>query len=169
MTPRALTTVLLAVLGVYLLGDAITQVGTTVFFLTLESPQEWLQQSHRDQALATGLFVVLEVGFAVCVLLWRTRIATALFPSESEPTSTAFDLSDLQRVLFAVLGLYFAIKGLAVVISGVAQLSPHESLLDFWAQYASSAIEALFGIALFLGTRGVAGAWFRARRAGRSR
>jgi hypothetical protein len=168
MTPRGLTTALLAVLGVYLIGRAITDVGTAVFFLTLESPQEFIQQSNSDQGLLTTVYAFLEIGLAVSVLLLRSRIARALFPGEPE-AGAGLSVSDLQTVLYSFLGLYFAIKALAVLGRGVAELSPHDSLSVLWPAYATSMIEAAFGIALFLGARGIAGAWTLARTAGHTR
>lgn len=169
MTPRDLTTALLAVLGVFFISRAITDVGTAVFFLTLESSQESIQQSNRDQALLTGVYVFLEIGLAVAVLFLRSRIARALFPGESKAGAAPITVLDLQLVLYSLLGLYFAIKAVAVLARGVAELSPHDSLSDLWPAYASSMVEATFGIALFLGSRGIAGAWTLARTAGHAR
>jgi hypothetical protein len=166
MTSRALATVLLGVLGVYFVGRAITEVGTGVFFLTLDSSEEWLQQSHRDQALVTGVWVVLQVGVALCLLLLRSRIAAALCPRETEVGPRAFEPADLQATLFAVVGLYFAIKAFAVLGGGFARLSPLDSVSDLWPSYASSMAEAVFGVGLFFGSRRLAWAWHLARRAG---
>jgi hypothetical protein len=166
MTSRALAAVLLGVLGVFLLGGAIADVGATVFYLTLDSTEEWLRQSHTDQALATAVLVLLKVGFALCLLLLRARIATALCPHESAVGPAIIEPQDLQAMLIAVVGLYFAVKALAVLGGGVALLTPLDSLSNLWPSYASSMAEAVFGVALFVGSRGLAGAWHLARRAG---
>src|SRR5262245_49219999 len=166
MTARDLATALFAVLGVYLLFAAITNAGLAVFYSTLDSSDEWLRQSHTDQALASVVFVVLQVGFALCVLRFRSRIAAALFPGESQP---ARDLSvrDLQAALCSAVGLYFAIRALAVLGQGFASLSPGDSISRLWPSYASSMIEAGFGVAVLFGARAFVGAWTLAREAGR--
>src|SRR5262245_1222583 len=115
MTARDLTTALFAVLGVYLLGSAITNVGTAVFFFTLDSSEQWLKQSHTDQAVATVVYVVLEVGFALAVLLLRKRIAITLFPIESEVGGGTLEVRDVQAAFCSMVGLYFAIKAIAAL------------------------------------------------------
>jgi hypothetical protein len=166
MTSRALAMVLLGVLGVYFLGSAITEVGTAVFFLNLDSTEEWLQQSHRDQALTTAVWVILQVGLAVCLLLLRTRIASALCANEPDGGPGAIEPKDLQAALFAGIGVYFSVKALAVLAGGVARLTPLDSLSVLWPSYASSMAEAVFGVALFFGSRSLAGVWHLPHRDG---
>jgi len=168
MAPRDLTAALLAVLGVYVLGDSITQVGTTAFFLTLDSSDEVLRQSHTDQGLLTAAFFALQVAFGVCVLTLRHRIAARLFP-QNTPPSPGIELSDLQAAALAVLGLYFVVRSFAALAQGVVQLSPQDGLATLWPHYAGTLIQGLLGLALFFGARVASGAWSIARQAGRVR
>ena len=168
MTPRELTAVLLAVLGIYVLGHSITQVGTTVFFLTLDSSEEVLRRSHTDQGLLTAAFFVLEAGFGAIVLAVRHRIAARLFPETSLPRST-IELSDLQAAAFAVLGMYFVVESFATLAQGAVRLSPQDGLATLWPGYAGTVVQGLLGLALFFGARVASGAWFIARQAGRVR
>jgi len=74
MTSRDLTAVLLALLGVYLLGNSITQAAASCFLLTLESSDESLRQAQFDQGLLGRCSLRLEAAFGFTVL-WASRVA----------------------------------------------------------------------------------------------
>jgi len=168
MAPRDLTAALLAVLGVYLLGAAITNAGVAAFFLNLDSSQEFLRKSHASQGLLTVVVGGVEVGFGLAVLLLHKRIAACLFP-ESPNSLARIELADLQAAAFAVLGVYFVIDSVPRIVQGVLQLSPRDTFFDLWPSYAPTFVRGLLGLALVLGARVTSGAWILARRAGRVR
>ncbi len=168
MTRRDLTSVLLAVLGVYLVVSAITQASTAAFFLTLDSTDEFLRQSHTDQGLLFAAVFGMQLGLGLAVLFLHKPIAARLFPEPSRPPSQS-TLPDLQAAAFAVLGVYFVITSIAALAQAILPPSPHSGLSDLWPSHAGNLAQGVLGLALLLGARAASGAWFLARQAGRAR
>jgi len=102
MSARDLASALVAVLGIYFLGDSIRGYGFVVFHSFDEAvfpPSHW---AH----LFTAAFASVEIAFGAALVLLRNRIALRLFPDPSS-IGAPIDLTDLQAAAFAVVGVYF--------------------------------------------------------------
>lgn len=169
MTRQSLTSVLIAVLGVFFVARAISEASTGLFFLSLDSADDYIQRSFFDRALLTFGFIVLQFGLGSALILLRFRLAVFLFPNDSSAELSTFEATHLQSVLFSVVGIFLIVEGIASLASGFAQLSPDQPLSYLWAPYLSDVIKTVFGILLFFGARSISQIWFRARRAGHNR
>jgi hypothetical protein len=168
MSARELTAALLAFLGVYVLWSSMNGSEEIAFYL-LRSPERILEPSTRVQGvLAVVYFFLLNIAFGAALILLRNRIATRLFP-ETPAAGTTIGVSELQAAAFAVLGLYFVVDSLSSVLWNFMRLAPDESVDLLWTRHSGVILRGVLGIALFLGARGAAGAWWLARRAGQSR
>jgi hypothetical protein len=112
------------------------------------------------------IFFAWQFAFGATLVLLRNRIAALLFPEPSQGPTAPIAVSDLQVALFAVLGAGFLVRSVNNLIFDFAQLSPDQGVTALWPGSADSITGCVLGIALFLGARGLAGAWLLARQAG---
>jgi hypothetical protein len=169
VTSQALAATLLGVLGVYLIGGTITEAGTVVFYATLDSPEESLAEMHRHQLVVSSVWAVFKLSFGIILFVFRDRLGSLIAGSGAAETNPPVDTFGLQSALIAVVGLYFVIKGGAILLGGFVGIPEGYGPSYLWPQYASSVAEVTFGVLLFFGAHGLAGAWHSARRAGRDR
>jgi hypothetical protein len=165
---RGLAEVLLAVAGVCLIVARLPElgIGIAIFLHRDESAMD----SIHSSGLETLSFVVpiLSALVGALLLMLRQRLAGLLFPrADSDPS--AFSISELQGALFAVIGAYLAVRGMAHLVQGAFAQESHASPLSLWPSYAGSIFELATGMALFFGARGLAGVWSASRHAGRKR
>ena len=168
MNQRSLAEVLLAVAGVYLIVARIPDLGIGVAVF-LHRDESW-PDSIYTSILETFSFVVpiLSSIVGALLLILRQRIAGLLFPAAVSPP-LGFSIAELQGALFAVIGAYLAVRGMAQIVQGVLALEPQTSVLSLWPSNVGSVFQSAAGIALFFGARGLAGVWFASRHAGRTR
>ena len=108
--------------------------------------------SRTDNTFA--LFVVTAGGFvanlAVGLLLWRgaDRVARVLAP-ETAPAKLDVSFERLQETAFSVVGLVFAVAGLAELGQSVAFSA--SSLGGAWAEPVGAALKVALGLWLLLG------------------
>lgn len=169
MTPRETATLVLGVLGIYLLGDSIAEVGSAAFYMMLDPADEALAEMYENQGVATAIWGALKVSFGAGLIVLRQPLASRLAPAPGEAPSPSSVSTGLQSALFAVLGVYFLVKGPSALIGGFAQLPTGSSVWELWPHYAAPIAEALLGLGLFLGGGALAGLWHSARQAGRDR
>ena len=155
MNQRQLASVLFAALGVFMAASRIPDLFIhsallAPFVIAHEDAGAPIDQRSFAVVGLLGAFLAVGLGFALVVL--RDRLAQRLFPASSGPLASR----EFQAVAFSVLGLFFAVQGLARL--GWAR--PFD-----WA----GATELALGVGLFFGARGLARVWSMARSAGSPR
>jgi hypothetical protein len=166
LSSRELAAALLGVVGVYLLGEPISYTLTWILFNPPDSNQILqLQRPYWLQLLMVAVFFAWLLAFGAALVLNRNRIASLLYPEPSQPR-TRIGVADLQTAAFAVIGLVFFVNSSATLIYDFTQLAPDQGISGLWPRSAESIAKVVLGIALFLGARGIAGAWLLARQAG---
>jgi hypothetical protein len=166
LSSRELAAALLGVLGIYLLGQSITF--TLSFILYHQPDSDQLLQPrwwYWVRILMIAIFFAWQFTFGAALVLLRNRIAALLCPEPSQP-GAPIGVSDVQAALFAVLGLGFVVRSVNNLIYDFTQLSADQGITALWPDSAESIAGGVLGIALFLGARGIAGAWSLARQAG---
>ena len=149
MTQRQLASVLLAVVGLYLaafrLPDAFLQGAMLARWDPAAADPSAPVPQRFTLALATTAsgFTVL-LGLALVIL--RDRIAARLFAETTGPLSAR----EFQAVALSVLGCYFVIQGVF-------------NSMWFGALRWAGVVQALLGLALFVGANGLAGLRARVR------
>jgi hypothetical protein len=164
MSSRELAAALLAVMGIFLLGQSVSY---TLLFISNYPPGSD-QPFHRPywvQIILRAIFFLWQFAFGAALLLLRNRIAALLCPEPAQP-GAPISVSDLQAALFAVLGLGFLVKSLNTLIYDFSQLPQDQGMTALWPDSAESMAGVVLGMALFLGARGAAGAWSLARQSG---
>ncbi len=146
MSPNQLGATLIGAAGIFIFGSRIPDLGMSLAF--------FVSDPDAYQGLGYGL-----LGFALAILsggalvYWRQFLADKLFPATAQTNGPVGE--GPESVGFALLGIYFTIRGLARLPS--AELSP----------LSPPVIELILGIALFFGSRGLARLWATLRFAGR--
>jgi hypothetical protein len=164
-----LASVLLGILGIYLIGQTITEVATVVFYATLDSSDETLAEIHRNQVVISIFWAIFKFGFGVTLLVFRSRLGLFVARTAANESNQVLESSGVQSALFAVIGLYFGVKGATTLLGGFVQIPEGDGLSYLWPQYASSMAEVVFGLSVFFGASGLAGLWHVARQASRHR
>lgn len=169
MSSRELAAALLGVFGIYLLATCVPSTLTFILYHRPDpdqilQPRSW----YWARVLLIAIFFAWQFAFGATLILLRKRIAAVLLPEPSQPRAQ-IDVSDLQTALFAVVGLFFVVRSLNTLIFDFYQLSPDQGIAALWPDSAESIAGCVLGMALFLGARGVAGAWLLARQAGSPR
>jgi len=167
VSQRSIAEVLLAVAGVYLIVARIPEFGIGIVLLANRDDSPGATNPTDLEALSLVVPIV-SAGVGALLLALRQSIARLLFAAPASP-GAPFSLRELQGALFAVVGAYVTIQGVAHLIQGALALEPHQSLVALWPSYAGPLFQAAAGLALFFGARGLAGAWAVARHAGHDR
>jgi choline-glycine betaine transporter len=155
MNQRQLASVLFAVLGVFIAATRLPDLLVHAAIVMQWDPaMEYPAGPVSPRAISTfavvATLLVVMIGLGLVVL--RDRIAGRLFPSTPGHTPS----SEVQAAALAVLGVYFVVNSIPGIMSvgGVR-----------WA----SAVQALLGVGLFFGARGIAAFWSRSRAPGPAR
>ena len=164
MTAQQLAFVLLRVLGVFWGTQAIIGFPGAFSFAGMPgTPNLWLASQLSVLALA---FI-----FSLLLIIWTKQIVDYLFPASGEMTESIKSM-DIQSIAFSVVGLLIIGQTLPTLIRHGFEyfylLREYE--LDrgrFGArvlgQIASSVLMTLLGVALFLGSKGLARFWHNIR------
>ena len=137
MTPRDLTSVGLALLGIYFVVQSLPYLTITPFFV--------------DPEFAAGL-VPRRVGMlilAVLLISYRHRWAARLFPSSS--TEEPLSVAALPASGFLLLGAYVVVSGIGTmagalpVAFGETRFGAH---LMGWGQFSSGLVSVIAGLGL---------------------
>ena len=122
MTAHGFATVLFGVLGVYLMGQTIADASLVAVYATSDSATEWLAETNHQQALSTALWAVLKFVLGLACFVFRDRLGARVAQPADTSLPEATEYSALQSTLFAVVGLYFGIKGATTILGGVAHI-----------------------------------------------
>jgi hypothetical protein len=156
MNQRQLASVLFAVIGVQIAVARLSDLGLYLDPLVRPSLyEETAGAAARFSAILALAYLSVSVLVGVVLVVLRNALADRLFPSGTQPLNAP----ELQAVAFSALGCYFVIEGISR-ITGVALM---RRFTEF--DWGGGAL-VVFGVALFLGARGVARLWTVARAAG---
>jgi hypothetical protein len=151
VTQRELASVLFAALGVFVSVSRLPEIFVGVA-LVVQSPAAGAQLSQPLLSIAGLIGSLVAVALGLGLAASRDRLAARLFPDATGELT----VRGVHAVALSVLGCFFAIKGLsrALWVGGVD---------------LAALTEAALGVALFFGSRGLAGLWSASRSAGRSK
>ena len=161
MTNRELATLAVKLLGVYCL---ILVVGAA------PGMGYWLGMELETLApLLLGIASLLLFTFLGVWLIWKSdSFVRLVVPTAEAPTSERGGASELQGVLFSVIGVVLVVHALPRIILTIFVYSRVEEwekgtsgLERAWPQLAAVALEIVLGVALFVGSRGLARMWRR--------
>ena len=161
MTNRDLATLSVKLLGVYCL---------ILFASAAPNFGYWFVAEDRTVAPFV-IFIVSTVWFGLLgvILVWKSKWFVSLVdPKPDPPDQETPSVGGLQEVLFSVIGVVLVAHGLPKVASTVIHYTVPEYWSDgtsrfrgAWPGLASSALEIVIGVALFLGSSGLARIWRR--------
>lgn len=151
MNQRQLATVLIAVIGIFIaaarLPDLLLHASIVVQWdPAMEDSTSPVPQRSMYIFAFVGLLIAVLIGLLLVAL--REKISGFLFPSPSGQ----IEAPEVQAVALSVLGCYFVVHGI-------------HGMMTFGAFRWAGAVQALLGLGLFFGARGVAGLWSSLRAA----
>ncbi len=166
MTNEAAVGVLLRLAGLCIV---VKTLSTTFRFL------DTLAHWPAHQLLGFGGIQLFWLLLGAGLLFAPLAIARLLLPAATrEQQPTQWDLEDLQRVLFATLGLYFLVIGLSnttgwlgfMSLSATAQGSDVSFASISWGNFGPMILQIVAGLWLLLGSKGLHEILRRIRTAG---
>lgn len=151
MNQRQLAAALFAVIGIFMAATRLPDLLLHASIVAqwdpaMEDPTSPVPQ--RSMSIFAFVAHLMGVLIGLLLVMLREKIASLLFSSPSGQ----IEAPDVQAVALSVLGCYFVIHGI------------HEMMM-FGAFRWAGAVQALLGLGLFLGARGVAGLWSNLRAA----
>jgi hypothetical protein len=160
MRARQLVEGLLAILGIWYLVDAVVQLPflAGLFLAFGEHAVTTTRPAFDYLAISAALKLVI----GSCLLVARARLATKLTPSDVGNGDIA-PLSWLAPA-FAVVGLYFAVRGATGVLGGV--VSYRGMSFEMAGLSIGHFAELCIGTVLFFGASALSLFWQRLRRTG---
>jgi hypothetical protein len=157
---RQLAEVLLAVVAIWHLASAIPSISFLISAMKAPPSAPDSAETFQVASLTASIASSLLIGTAL--LVWRARIAERLVPA-SEPVPR--ETPPWQAAAFAVLGVYFFIRGVSGAVPFV--VAAGFTTEPVWELIADDLVQAVLGLALFFGAPGLSVAWHRLRTAGR--
>lgn len=151
------------VLGVYLIVQGVNML-TSLFYTMVQAP---VPTEGLPPVVVYGLLYLLTGAF-----LWvlAGRLGAAMIGKEKQAEEgERLDTEGVQRIVFSALGLYFMANSLSRIVSAITldyAQTGYDSSLGWALHYAGPVSQLLIGLAVFLGSRGLANFLSAMRNAG---
>ena len=178
MTKREVASLALKLSGIYAFIVSVSSFDTMMFMIASVGAQ---CADHPGQG---PNFALLAVGFVIPLLLLlflgfyliaaSERLSRHIFPQDSAGEKTSpFSSEDMQTIAFSVVGLLLltrAVPGLCRVIfriSSALQYKNFSAIIIKTGIVQNSVIivvQLVFGLYLFLGSKGLSGLWHKLQR-----
>ncbi len=163
MNSRELAQSLFAVIGVWLVAEAVTSVPFAIQMIATAWDSNETSDTHALGAWVSSLTLRTVVG----LLLVSFRDALASRFTSSTSAVEQIPSETLLATAFALVGVYYVLAGLPGVLA--AAVSGGFWGMSAWQLAGESVFETLLGGGLFLGSRGLSHYWHRLRSAGAGR
>lgn len=156
MSKREIASLACKILGIYITIQGINALSSMVLLISTSPLDE----------MASGIFINVIFSFVYIlfgVLLWffSDKLSGIMTKGESQyKEGPGIEVSDIQRVAFSVLGLYFIGSSLPNLVAIVLTSSIREQAIPFTQSLLGSVgviARFIIGLGIFLGSQGLVG------------
>ena len=168
MSKREIASLACKILGIYLII-----LGINVFF-NVFSFSMVMQNNMAYEIILNIIYPLMYILFGVLLWFLSDRLSVIMVKGETY-SNEGFDTkaSDIQRISFSVLGLFFLGSSLPNLVSTIAKIYSTSELPDYTTRLllgAGGAItQFIVGLGIFLGSQGLVNFLYTIRTAGLNR
>lgn len=172
MNAKTLAELALKIWGVILLVSALTSLPVVLLMAAAGSGSDAQASLFRLSQLASILSVVIQAAVGTAVIVWADRI-TDLIESNTEPIQIETNITELQALGFALVGVFILVGGFqniasaAYVLLNKPQLEGTDALTYTWDRQKETIVKGLVqvivGLLLVFGRQTIADGWSRLR------
>ena len=159
-------------MGLILVVSALASLPVNLLLTAAASGGVAQEQLMRLTQRALILSVVIQIAVGIAVVVWADRI-TNLIESDTAAIQIDASITELQRLGFALVGVYFLVAGLqnaasaGYVLLTKPTFDDADALTYTWDRQKEAIIRGLVGVVsgvlLVLGRQAVADGWSRLR------
>lgn len=149
---RTIASLACKILGLYSIVQGL-RGGGNVFSVVFIFPHQPLETARTITTVASFLLPIL---FGVLLWFLSGKLSMMMVKEDTHSNMEAeTKASEIQRISFSVLGLYFIGNSLIKLVHFIVSVYPQTRLEYFLISFGSTSIELIIGLGIFFGSQGL--------------